>query len=173
MSHHHWHGGAIAFVGGFGDSTLQSLFRSGLMASAAAAYADQFGGNVGYFTYDQADDLKAWVQQNGGHVTVIGQSFGAETAAQLAASGVHIDTLVTLDPVGSVANLSQVSANSGQWLNFVAAGGGLTLPNAIAAIGGAWGNITQGYATRTIDVNVDHAGIAGSDMMKSLLGIVY
>jgi hypothetical protein len=58
-------------------------------------------------------------------------------------------------------------------LNFVAAGCGLTLPNTIAAIGGPWGNATQGYATTTTDVNSDHSRIAGSQMMTSLFGLTY
>lgn len=88
------------------------------------------------------------------------------------AAGLKVQTLVTLDPVSYIQpNFQQVAANAGQWLNYVATGGGLTLPNAIAGIGGAWNNATQGYATSTVDVSVDHANIAGSTMMKQLLGI--
>jgi pimeloyl-ACP methyl ester carboxylesterase len=175
------HPAALAFVGGFGDSTLASLSNNlgigsgGLMARAEQDYAHAAtgtGANVAYFTWDQQSDLQAWIQQNGGHVTVIAHSWGADTAAQIVASGVHVDTLVTLDPVStSRPNLNQVAANSGQWLNFVAAGGGLTVANAIAATGGAWGNSTQGFATRTIDVNVDHASIANRQMMTALVGL--
>jgi len=84
-----------------------------------------------------------------------------------------VQTLVTPDPVSYIQpNFQQVAANAGQWLNYVATGGGLTLPNAIAGIGGSWNNATQGFATRTVDVNnVDHANIAGPTMMNKLLGL--
>jgi hypothetical protein len=55
----------------------------------------------------------------------------------------------------------------------VAAFNGLTQSNVYPAIGGPWGNATQGYATTTTDVNADHSGIAGSQMMTSLFGLTY
>ena len=164
----------IAFVGGFFDSTLNLISGNSPMASAYSAFkADNPGVDAQYFTWTDASGLANWVNQNGGQVTVVAHSYGADTAASVIASGVKVQTLVTLDPVSYVQpDFQQVAANAGQWLNYVATGGGLTLPNVIAGIGGAWNNATMGYATHTTDVNnVDHANIAGPIMMNKLLGI--
>lgn len=127
--------------------------------------------DVKYFTWTDASGLAQWVNQNGGQVTIVAHSYGADTAASMVASGVKVKTLVTLDPVSYIRpNFQQVAANSEQWLDFVAAGGGLNLANAIAGIGSSWNNATQGYA-KTWDVNADHANIAGQIMMNKLLGI--
>ncbi|WP_428488422.1 beta strand repeat-containing protein [Rhodopila sp.] len=170
----------LAFVGGFFDYT-QSLL-SGLDAqttyneylSYAAAHP---GVDVQYFTWDNAAGLAAWGNQvdgNGGQITLIGHSYGAATAASVVASGLKVQTLVTLDPVSYLQpDFHQVAANSGQWLNFVAAGGGLTLPNAIAGIGGAWNGATMGYATSTTNVSTDHGGIENGTMYNQLLGPVH
>jgi hypothetical protein len=166
----------LAFVGGFFDSTLSLLSSIGVDGPMDAAYNAFKRANptadVKYFTWTDASGLAQWANQNGGQVMVISHSYGADTAASVVASGVKVQTLVTLDPVSYVLpSFQQVAANAGQWLNFVAAGGGLTLPNAIAGVGGAWNNATQGYATRTVDVDVDHASIAGREMMNRLLGL--
>jgi pimeloyl-ACP methyl ester carboxylesterase len=169
----------IAFVGGFFDSTLYALTGRSPVESAYVAYlAANPTANVKYFTWDNAADLTAWgnkVDASGGQITLIGHSYGAATAAIVVADGLKVQTLVTLDPVSYLQpNFQTVAANiatGGQWLDFVAAGGGLTLPNVIAGVGSAWNNATQGYATQTTDVGVDHANIAGSVMMDKLLGI--
>jgi len=119
--------------------------------------------------------LAAWgtqVDASGGQITLIAHSYGADTAASVVANGLKVQTLVTLDPVSyDQPNFQRVAANSGQWLNYVAAGGGLTLPNVIAGVGSAWNDATLGYATNTTNVDLDHANIAGSAMMNKLLGI--
>jgi pimeloyl-ACP methyl ester carboxylesterase len=133
------------------------------------------GVDVQYFTWDDAAGLAAWgtqVDASGGQITLIGHSYGAATAASVVANGLKVQSLVTLDPVSYLQpNFQQVAANSGQWLNFVAAGGGLTLPNAIAGIGSAWNDGTTGYATRTTNVNTDHGGIESGAVYNQLLGV--
>ncbi len=66
------------------------------MAQAENRYASVIAGtgaNVAYFTWDQQSDLQAWIQQNGGHVTVIAHSWGADPAAQIVSNGVHNEQL--------------------------------------------------------------------------------
>ena len=171
----------LAFVGGFFDYTASLLGGSGAQTTyneyqQYRAWAAQYAPNldVQYFTWDNSAGLAAWgnqVDASGGQITLIGHSYGADTAASVVANGLKVQTLVTLDPVSHAQpNFQQVTANSGQWLNFVAAGGGLTLPNAIAGAGSAWNDATMGYATRTINVNTDHGGIEGKAVFLQLVG---
>jgi hypothetical protein len=169
----------LAFVGGFFDSTLSALGGNTVYDEYTQYMkflkAYNITADVQYFTWDQASQLTQWgngVDASGGQITLIGHSYGGDTAASVVANGLKVKTLITLDPVSYIQpNFQQVAANSGQWLNFVATGGGLTLPNAIAGVGGAWNNATQGYATKTTDVSVDHANIAGGAMFVQLLGV--
>ena len=171
----------LAFVGGFFDYTesllegpnAQTTYNEYQQYKAWAA-VNAPSVDVQYFTWDNAAGLTAWgnqVDASGGQITLIGHSYGAATAATAVANGLKVQTLVTLDPVSYLQpKFQQVAANSGQWLNFVAAGGGLTLPNAIAGIGSAWNDATTGYATGTVNVATDHGGIEGKNVYLQLVG---
>jgi pimeloyl-ACP methyl ester carboxylesterase len=65
---------------------------------------DHFGMTVVYFTHDQGDELRDWInwqnQSTGGQVGVVGHSWGGDTAARVVADGAKVAVLVTIDPVG-------------------------------------------------------------------------
>ena len=132
----------IAFVGGFFDSTISALGADGTVENTAKDYAKAHPGvDVQYFIWDQGDQLSTWAKAAGGEATVIAHSYGADTAATVVANGAKVKTLVTLDPVSFFRpDFSKVAANAGQWLDYNATGGGLTVPNAIAGGGSAWNN---------------------------------
>jgi pimeloyl-ACP methyl ester carboxylesterase len=171
----------LAFVGGFFDYTESLLLGQGAPTTynEYLAYVKSNPGvDVQYFTWDDKAGLTAWgnrVDASGGQITLIGHSYGAATAASAVADGLKVQTLVTLDPVSYIRpDFQNVAANiapGGQWLNFVAAGGGLTLPNAIAGIGSAWNDATTGYATSTTNVSTDHGGIENATVYNQLLGV--
>ena len=168
----------IAFVGGFFDYS-QSLLAGPHAQTTYNEYLEYAKANpvadVQYFTWDNTAGLTAWgnpVDAKGGQITLIGHSYGGDTAASVVANGLKVQTLVTLDPVSYIRpDFQKVAANSGQWLNFVAAVGGLTLPNAIAGIGSAWNDATMGYTTRTSNVATDHGGVESARMYNQLLGV--
>jgi RHS repeat-associated protein len=132
-----------AFVGGFFDRTIGGPMHS------AFEEAQRQGGNVRYFTWDDAERLADWIDANGEDGTVISHSYGADTAASVVANGHKINTLITNDPVSWFRpNFHDVAANSRNWVNFNAARGDLlNFSNIIAGFGGAWNNGPAGYAS--------------------------
>ncbi|WP_028875727.1 FG-GAP-like repeat-containing protein [Teredinibacter turnerae] len=146
----------VAFVGGFFDETIH-----GPVISAYEEYIGE-GGDATYFTWDQGGDLSAWIDSNSGYaITVIGHSYGGDTAATIVSKGHKVSHLITVDPVGwTRPNYSSVAANSGKWTNYNAVGGGrLNFSNIVAGIGGAWNNAPVEYVTQPIDAKYDHADV--------------
>jgi RHS repeat-associated protein len=145
--------GGVAFVGGFFDKT------SG--GSVLDAYNEFEGPNKAYFTWDQGEALAKWIDENGGNVDIIAHSYGGDTAASVVAAGHSVNTLITVDPVSRFGpNYSAVAENSATWINYDARGGGVTLPNVIAGVGGAWNSGPKGYAdTYEKKTQYDHADI--------------
>jgi hypothetical protein len=90
---------------------------------------------------------------------VYGHSYGGDTAASVVAAGHPVDTLITVDPVSWFRpSYAAVAANAGTWVDYNATGGGGSLPNFIAGIGGAWNNAPSGY-TSVIGLPYNHAQI--------------
>jgi hypothetical protein len=148
--------GGTAFVGGFFD-----YWTHGPVYDQYLEYIRlNPGAGAAYFTWDQGGALASWIDANGGAVSVIGHSYGGDTAASVVAAGHGVNSLTTVDPVGwTRPSYSAVAANSGSWTNFNAVGGGWSTPNIIAGIGGAWNSGPSGYATIFRNINQDHAGV--------------
>lgn len=134
--------GPRAYVGGFFDRTLEGP------AFAAYDRAVRAGITAEYFTWDEGSKLASWIDANNGNVTVIGHSYGGDTAASVVAQGRAVKMLVTVDPVSWFRpDFAAVQANAGIWTNWNATGGQGTLPNIIAGLGGAWNNAPSPYTT--------------------------
>ena len=148
--------GGTAFVGGFFD-----YWTHGPVYDQYLEYIRlNPGAGAAYFTWDQGGALASWIDANGGAVSVIGHSYGGDTAASVVAAGHGVNSLTTVDPVGwTRPSYSAVAANSGSWTNLNAVGGGWSTPNIIAGIGGAWNSGPSGYATIFRNINQDHAGV--------------
>ena len=157
----------VVFVGGFFDSLID-----GPISKSKAAYDTLHPGQTAaYFTWDQRGELKDYLLQSGGSATVISHSWGADTAMSVVASGVHVENLITLDPVGYFhPDLTAVAANASRWQDFNAAGGRNALSNLIAGIGSSYGSAPQAFATDFRNVNLDHGNIGGSELTRRLLG---
>jgi RHS repeat-associated protein len=150
--------GGTAYVGGFFDA-----WSTGPMLQEFRGYAYcTVGANASYFTWDQALELAAWIQENGTGVTVIGHSYGADTAMSVVADGNRVNRLITLDPVGwSRPDFGAARANATLWDNVNAIGGSIFTPsNIIAGFGGAYNDATRGYS-QMHEANVDHANVPG------------
>jgi RHS repeat-associated protein len=145
--------GGVAYVGGFFDKTING--------PALGEYNEFDGPNKAYFTWDQGDALAKWIDENGGNVDVIAHSYGADTAASVVAAGHSVNSLTTVDPVSWFRpDYSSVAANSNTWIDYDARGGGVTMPNIIAGVGGAWNSGPKGYAdTYEKKTQYDHADI--------------
>jgi RHS repeat-associated protein len=145
-----------AYVGGFGDKLI-----TGPVIDAYETY-----GTVSdkYFTWDQSDELAAWIQKHGGEVEVYAHSWGADTAAEVVAAGNRVELLVTADPVGYTRpSFQAVNDNATSWVNKNAQGPA-SIPNFIAGIGRAWNEAPASYAKHELMKNADHADYC--DMAK-------
>ena len=166
-------GSKLVFVGGLGD---QSIGGDELVHGAFKAYLHPNGDqsvtnpNVQYFSWDQADQLKAYIQANKGDVTVVAHSWGADTVANVVAGGTSVKQLITLDPVSYIRpDLSAVAANSGQWIDLNAVGGrSFNLPNIVAGIGAPWNTGPNGVATIFKNINTDHGGAGQASFITNL-----
>jgi len=88
---------SIGFVGGFNDSG-GGLFAVANFASGAARLNPE--ASVGFFPWNKAGSLSAWIRERRRATAVIGQSLGGHVAANIAiAYPGRIETLVTIDPV--------------------------------------------------------------------------
>ncbi|PZP42246.1 MAG: hypothetical protein DI601_18820 [Azospirillum brasilense] len=152
----------VIFVGGAGDKWL-----SGLVEKYGADFATRNPGvREKYYAHDQADDIQRYIENlpPGTKVSVVGHSWGGNTAIQvvgrLAQENKSVDTLVTIDPVGSgrdAAFLAWARKGAGHWMNVNAAGGGpLDFSNMVAGIGGAYNERPRGYADVHLNANASH-----------------
>jgi len=154
----------VIFVGGAGDT------ESNIVSGYEAEFEKTHDIIAKYFTWDQKDEIIDYVKGLDANdpVTLIGHSYGADTAAEVAlALPGRINMLITIDPVSlfspSYAKLATVTT----WIDVNAVGGSsLERSNLIAGLGGAWGSGPSGYAAGYIPVNTIHADFG--TMMCSL-----
>ena len=93
---------AIALVGGAGDEWISRIIEE-----IAKRMQDLNRGiEIKYFTNDQGDELKEWLEKQGqtcgsDNVAVIGHSWGGGTAMSVLGRGrgVKVGALITIDPV--------------------------------------------------------------------------
>jgi pimeloyl-ACP methyl ester carboxylesterase len=152
----------VAVIGGFGDPKWRHA--PGLLERRGSDFGSR---RADAFEHFERDRLMAEIarQPAGTRIVLIGHSWGADTAAQVAATlgqqGRPIDTLVTVDAVGRGLSddfFGRVSAGTGRWINIHAVGGGaLALPNVIARIGGPYGDRPAAFATEHLRLPYDHA----------------
>lgn len=163
----------IALVGGFFDRTVGRIVWGAYNEMKDVALSIGSGLEVRYFTFDQGKELAEWIRERGGDVTVIGHSYGADTAASVVTRpGNRVKTLITLDPVGRTfrPDFGAVRANAGEWFNYNAVGGSsFRFPNFVAGVGGAWNEGPLGHATVFQNVSLDHAAIGGIYFLQYLL----
>ena len=170
------HGSTIAFVGGFFDRTT-----NGPVSQAYNKYLLDVGydpnnppSNVNYLTFDQGNQLSAFIDQNMGNSTVVGHSYGGDTAATAVANSRYVvNRLITVDPVSYARpDFSEVASHTLIWQDYNAVGGtGLDFSNVVAGIGSAWNTAPQGSATLFQNVNLTHAQIGGASFIDRVLGV--
>jgi hypothetical protein len=158
----------VIFVGGFGDRIIRRVSGFALAEGGFAQAHPELG--IRCFEWTEARELLACIrgQRPGARLRLAGHSYGADTAAKLAAhlagQGQALDLLVTADPVSrrSRPDLAQVRRGARRWININATGGGPFEPsNIVARIGGAWRHAPHRFAHESLDHAVPHADFAG------------
>ena len=142
-----------AYVGGFGDCRNKFVRR---MFEAYGKNGDL------YFEHYQERALAEWIDESNSNysITVIGHSYGGNSAARVVANGYRVHRLITVDPVGRFKpNFKNVAKYSAVWTNYVATGGGINRNNLIARMGGWYGHRPKQYASHHICVDKDHVDI--------------
>jgi len=145
-------GNVTAYVGGAGDRI------TGIVKNI---FARDAGPNDRYFSFNQRIKLGKWIDANQNkNITVIGHSWGGDSAAHVVASGHKVDRLITVDPVGRIKpNLDNVAKNSGNWINYNSVakfrGGG----NWIAIGGQRYGITPSQFTPHHTNSPLSHVGI--------------
>jgi len=144
----------VAYIGGFWD------YKNKFVKSFYEAYGKE---SDVYFEHYQKKALASWIDENSSEclLTVIGHSYGANSAARVVAKGHRVDRLITIDPVGRFKpNLKNVAKFSGAWTNYIATGGGIfNRNNLVARAGSRYGHKPKIYADQHISVDKDHVAI--------------
>jgi pimeloyl-ACP methyl ester carboxylesterase len=155
----------VVFIGGAGDSWFAGPVSWGVEGFARSSP----GADVHYFTHDRAQAVRDHIDSlpAGTRVSLVGHSYGGDTAAEIAAAmgreGRQIDNLVTVDPVrrepaAPDTNLfAAIRAGAANWTNINATGGSsLEFSNIIAGLGRGYGTGPRNHADRHIDAAVTH-----------------
>ncbi len=159
----------VIFVGGGGDRWF-----TGQVArySEEVLRRDQtFSGlRTRHFDWDQQHAIERFIRDQASTTSVrlVGHSWGADTAANVAAAlgrdGHVLDMLVTVDPVGNSderrpAAIAAARAGTRRWVNVLAVGGpSRDFSDTVAAVGGRWAGDARGVADEFIEASVSHAG---------------
>ncbi len=134
------------YVGGGGDGYLHGIVEK---------YAKDRGSYFRHYeSYDLPNAMKA-ASERGEPVIVIGHSWGGSRAIKaVAAAGVQVDLLVTIDPVGN--DFSGIATDKiGSWVNITADPSSPDGSDTIAAIGGKTRGLGKADVNLTFDRNHD------------------
>lgn len=113
-----------------------------------------------YFQWFERQALADFLQQSRQPVLVIAHSYGAATAASVAAAGYRIDELVTIDPVSwRKPNGAMVRRHCRHWRNYLAGDRRFNFANLVARCGGWWQDWPEFYAHQHLSLPADHADI--------------
>jgi len=149
-------GGAVIFVGGFnaGQAVRTYIHHLLKLRPGLRERVQQFS------CRDNPDHIVKQVVSADGPVTLVGNSLGAATAAEVAMRSRLVHTLVTLAPVGPLQiDFRGLAASVSAWIN-------LKTPVGIADVAalslsqgniGPWGYGPEPHATRFIDSQIGHA----------------
>jgi len=123
----------FAFVGGLYDKTGSKTILTEYQNFQARYRAEPF--SAVYFTHDQAEELAAWIDRSS-RPSIFAHSWGADTTMNVVAAGHHVESLVTVDPVGYTRpDLAAVNRYADEWTNYNSVGGGFTVNNTVAFVG--------------------------------------
>lgn len=113
-----------------------------------------------YFQWFERKALADYLQRSHHPVLVIAHSYGACTAASVAADGYKIDELVTIDPVSwRKPNGALVRRHCRHWRNYQAGDTQLNFANLVARCGGWWQDWPALYAHQHLVLPADHATV--------------
>ncbi len=156
----------VIFVGGLADGStgiVEGFFDR--FGSPDAGHASR------YFSHDDGRAIRTFIDSlpQGTRVSLVGHSWGGDTAARVAAAlgaaGRKVDTLVTVDPVGrgiGAGFFERVKAGAIHWVNVNAVGTGRTnLPGLIAGLGNDYGSGPQRYADVFLNAPKGHEDFEG------------
>jgi pimeloyl-ACP methyl ester carboxylesterase len=129
----------IAFIGGFTDRRPWNR----VLFHQFKAYHSCFPHKtIAYFEWTQNRSIESWIKHNP-HATLVGHSFGGDTAASIVAKGALVSTLITIDPVSRFPPaLNKVADHCDYWVNYLATGQNRGWQskrvNLVAKLGGHW-----------------------------------
>jgi pimeloyl-ACP methyl ester carboxylesterase len=143
------------------------------MGGAVWAFKERWDKQAKYFYQSEGEKILEYIRNlpRGTKVNLIGHSYGADTAAVVAArSDRRIDKLIMIDPVSWFGagswfgpSYAEVRQNVEWWHNVNASqprasiNESITIPRALAGLGGPHNERAKGLADSFIDVDRDHS----------------
>jgi len=122
--------------------------------------------NSAYFGWSDYKGITELIdkQKEGEPINLVGYSYGASTAAQIAAqSKRRINLLITIDPVGhSFLDFSAVKKNTDMWMDVASTpkSGDRTPAEFWAYVGDKWGNGPKAFADSYVATDQSHRNFA-------------
>ena len=151
--------GSVIFVGGAGDQNSAIVYREYERFKFARPDVPSK-----YFSHDENRAISNYIKTlpDGAPVTLIGHSWGGDTAAQVALSlPKRITRFITVDPVGALTpwlhSYDAIAKSVGKWTNVSAQPGEeQTFGDFIARRGGRWGTGPSGAEHNFVTLNGHH-----------------
>lgn len=151
--------GPVVFVGGAGDRNSAIVYNEYERLKFSHPEISSR-----YFSHDENPPIENYIKSlpEGAPVTLIGHSWGGDTATQVArALPKRIDTLITIDPVSLFTpffhSYDSIAKSVRRWINVNAVPDGKPSPgDKVARWGGRWGGGPAGAATNSIFMNAHH-----------------
>jgi len=151
--------GPVTFVGGASDRNSAIVYKEYERLKFAHPEIPSR-----YFAHDENSDIENYIKSlpQGAPVTLIGHSWGGDTATQVArALPKRIDTLITVDPVSLFTpffhSYDSIAKSVRRWVNVNAVPDGEPSPgDKVARWGGHWGGGPVGAANNSIFMNAHH-----------------
>jgi pimeloyl-ACP methyl ester carboxylesterase len=151
--------GPVVFVGGAGDQDSAIVYGEYERFKFARPDIPSR-----YFSHDENRAISNYIKTlpDGAPVTLIGHSWGGDTAAQVALNlPKRITRLITVDPVGTFTpwlhSYDAIAKSVGKWTNINAQPGEeRTAGDRVAGFGGRWGTGPAGAAHNFVTLNGHH-----------------
>jgi hypothetical protein len=146
------------FLGGALDRDSSHIVRD---------YADRFQQahpetNVHYFPNDDCEGPLNTIRNApaGAPVNLVGHSWGAQSAALciagMARTGIHVNNLITVDPVGRLPIPDGFRDAAGNWINITATPSAPDRSDTVAKVGGKGSNLPVDQADTHYSIDANH-----------------
>jgi pimeloyl-ACP methyl ester carboxylesterase len=153
------------FVGGAADASTERVKKY------YNDFRDNYDRNARYLSWQDMDGILDAIRgaAPGQRVNIIAHSYGAHTVGlgvgMMAPTGIHVDKLITIDPVGRSLNPGTLRGAVGTWVNVASDASDPNFSDMVATLGGKGGHLPADSADANYTVDTNHGNFAA--MMRA------